>query len=168
MDHHNLALVSLKDLGSGCPVCYFVHSLGFDNSVMSNDFLDEARRRMIGSYPDWIKKFSVVDYVLNPRLIEKLYEEKQLLLAESLELKEELKAKSSELQTLKLENQKLSLQLNEAKRRSSLMFIISVLASLLTAIGVNVTTSNPDKWTGWVMIIVGVVLEGVVFLAIPK
>jgi len=135
---------------------------------MSDDFLDEARKRMIGSYPDWIKKFNVNDYVFNPRLIEKLYEDKQLLLAESLELRENLQKQSSELQALELKNQKLSLQLEEAKRRTTLMFVISVLASLLTGIGVNVATGNPDKWIGWTMIIFGVVLESVVFLAMPK
>jgi hypothetical protein len=69
---------------------------------MTKDFLDDARYRMIGSPPDWIKKFKVLDYVLNPNLIEKLYEEKQLLLAESLKLKEELQNRSTELQALKL------------------------------------------------------------------
>lgn len=123
---------------------------------------------MIGSYPDWIKKFNVIDYVLNPRLIEKLYEEKQLFLAESLELRKEVESQSSELQTLKLENQRLSLQLAEAKQRSALMFVVSVLASLLSGIGVNIATSDPNGWIGWVMIIAGVVLESVVFLAMPK
>jgi hypothetical protein len=135
---------------------------------MPDDFLDEARRRMIGSYPDWIRKFNVIDYVGNAPLIEKLYEERQLLLAECLELREAVQSQSSELQALKLENQRVSLQLEEAKRRSTLMFVISVLASLLTGIGVNVATSNPDKWIGWVMIIFGVVLESVVFLAMPR
>jgi hypothetical protein len=135
---------------------------------MPDDFLDEARRRMIGSYPDWIKKFNVIDYVFNPRLIEKLYEEKQLLLVECLELREATQSQSSELQALKLENQRLALQLNEAKRRSALMFVVSVLASLLTGIGVNVATSNPDRWIGWIMIVFGIVLESVVFLAMPR
>jgi hypothetical protein len=135
---------------------------------MPDDFLDEARRRMIGSYPDWIKKFNVIDYVFNPRLIEKLYEEKQLLLVECLELREGIQSQSSELQALKLENQRLALQLNEAKRRSALMFVVSVLASLLTGIGVNVATSNPDRWIGWIMIVFGIVLESVVFLAMPR
>jgi hypothetical protein len=135
---------------------------------MPDDFLDEARRRMIGSYPDWIKKFNVIDYVFNPRLIEKLYEEKQLLLVECLELREPTHSQSSELQALKLENQRLALQLNEAKRRSALMFVVSVLASLLTGIGVNVATSNPDRWIGWIMIVFGIVLESVVFLAMPR
>jgi hypothetical protein len=135
---------------------------------MPDDFLDEARRRMIGSYPDWIKKFNVIDYVFNPRLIEKLYEEKQLLLVECLELREPTQSQSSELQALKLENQRLALQLNEAKRRSALMFVVSVLASLLTGIGVNVATSNPDRWIGWIMIVFGIVLESVVFLAMPR
>lgn len=123
---------------------------------------------MLGSYPDWIKKFNVNDYVLNPRLIEKLYEEKQLLLTECLSLREEIQKKTLEGQALQLEKQRLTLQLAEAKRRSRLMFVISVLASLLTAIGVNVATGDPKGWTGWVMIAAGIVLESVVFFAIPK
>jgi hypothetical protein len=48
------------------------------------------------------------------------------------------------------------------------MFVLSVLASLLTGIGVNVVTGDPNNWMGWVMIISGVVHESVVFVAIPK
>ena len=135
---------------------------------MSQDFLDQAKRKMIGTSPNWIKPFKVDDYVSNPPLIEKLYEEKQFHLAEKEALREELQAKSSEVQTLELENQKLSLKLDEAKRRSFLMFIISILGSLLTGIGVNVATGNPNNWTGWVMILAGIILEIVVFLAMPR
>ena len=134
---------------------------------MTEDFLEEARQRMIGSYPDWIKKFNVKDYVLNPPLIEKLHEEKQLLLAENLKIRKTVQARSSELTALKLENQKLSLQLNEAKGRSTLMFILSVLGSLLVGIGVNIATGNPQGWIGWIMIGFGTVLEIVVFIAKP-
>lgn len=135
---------------------------------MPDDFLEEARRRTIGSYSDWIKKFNAMEYVLNPPLIEKLYEEKQLLLAECLKLQEEIQTQSSEVQALKLENQKLSLQLGESKRRSNLGFAISLLASLLVAIGVNVVTSKPDRWIGWVLIVSGIVLESIAFLAISQ
>jgi hypothetical protein len=38
----------------------------------------------------------------------------------------------------------------------------------MTAIGVNVATNNPNRWVGWVMIVTGIALQGVGFLAIPK
>ena len=107
---------------------------------------------MIGSYPDWIKKFNVSDDDLNPPLIEKLHQEKQFLLSENLKIRKTVQARVSELTALKLENQKLSLQLNEARARSTLMLILSVLGSVLVGIGVNVATGNPQGWIGWILV----------------
>jgi hypothetical protein len=45
---------------------------------MSQDFLDQVKRKMIGTSPNWIKPFKVDDYVSNPPLIEKLYSDRAL------------------------------------------------------------------------------------------
>jgi len=134
---------------------------------MSFSEADKVRRIIIGKYVDWVKRFDVNEYVQNPPLIEKLYEEKQLALLSSLELKDRVQELEGQVHDLTLENQRLRLQVSEAHRRSSLMFLLSLIATVLIGIGVNVATSTPYRWTGWVMVITGCVLEVIAFSSRP-
>ncbi len=135
---------------------------------MPTDSTERAKRMMIGRYADWVKRFDVNEYVQNRPLIEKLYEEKQLALSSSIDLGQEVKALESQLHELKLTNQRLELELNESNRKSSLLFILSLLATILLGIGVNIATASPSDWTGWIMIVSACIIEIIAFLSRPQ
>lgn len=129
---------------------------------------ERAKRIIIGRYAEWIKRFDVNEYVQNAPLIEKLYEEKQLALTSSIDLERQLEELESQYHELQLQNQRLELELNEATRRSYFLFAVSLVATLLVGIGVNIATSSPAGWTGWVMIVAACILEVIAFLLRPQ
>lgn len=135
---------------------------------MSIDGTERARRIIIGRYADWVKRFDVNEYVQNPPLIEKLYEEKQLALTSSIDLEKQVKELGFQIHELNLRNQRLELELGEASRKSYLLFALSLLATVLIGIGVNIATSSPNGWTGWVMIVAACILEVVAFFSRPQ
>jgi hypothetical protein len=135
---------------------------------MPIEISDLARQYIIGSYTKWVKRFDVNDYVKNPPMIEKLYEEKQLALAEAAKLENLVESLKSQNHELELHKQRLELLVNEAHRRSNLVFGLSLLATLFIGIGVNLVTSTPYLWIGWMMIISGCILEVVAFFSKSK
>lgn len=135
---------------------------------MPTEGTERARQIIIGRYADWVKRFDVNEYVQNPPLIEKLYEEKQLALTSSIDLEKQVKEFGSQIHELKLQNQRLELELSEVSRKSYLIFALSLLATVLVGIGVNIATSSPNGWTGWVMIVAGCILEVVAFFSRPQ
>jgi hypothetical protein len=135
---------------------------------MPSDFTPKARRMMIGRYAEWIKTFDVTDYIQNPPMIEKLFEEKQLALSSSFDLEKQVKELESQVYELKLQNQKLELEVAEASRKSFIMFSLSLLATVLLGIGVNIATSTPNGWAGWIMIVTAFILEAVAFFSRPQ
>lgn len=135
---------------------------------MPTDSTERAKRMMIGKYADWVKRFDVNEYVQNRPLIEKLYEEKQLALSSSIDLEQEVKVLESQIHELKLINQRLELELSELNKKSSLLFILSLLATILLGIGVNIATSSPNDWTGWIMIASACIIEVIAFLSRPQ
>ena len=135
---------------------------------MAQQSIEGARRAVLGRATDWIKRFDVDDYVDNPPLIEKLYEEKQLTLGEAMEFKGQLEAAQGKLHQLQLENQTLRHGLVEASRRSSFMFALSLVAMLLLGLGINVASQQPGDRLGWVLIGLGCVVEVVAFFLKPR
>lgn len=135
---------------------------------MPTEATERAKRMMIGRYADWVKRFDVNEYVQNRPLIEKLYEEKQLALSTSIDLEQQVKTLQSEIHELKLTKQRLELELGESQRKSSLLFILSLLATILVGIGVNIATTASGNWTGWVMIVAACILEIIAFLSRPQ
>lgn len=135
---------------------------------MSNNLTKQAKRVIIGRYPDWIKKFDIDDYFNNRPMIEKLYEERQLALATTLDHEETIKNLSNEVDTLKEENISLVLKLSNSKKQSVLIFLLSILVTILISIGVNIVTDKPYVWVGWVLIASSVVLEFISFLVVRQ
>ncbi len=133
---------------------------------MSSDF--QVKRRIIGRTSDWIKRFDVSEYVQNPPLIEKLHEEKQLALSHTLDLEIQISKLSEKNHELELQNQKLMLQYDEQKHRSSYIFALSIIAGITASIGANIATGEPYGWVGWIMIAVAVALEIAAFWMTPK
>ena len=129
---------------------------------MFSELSDKAKKRIIGRY-DWIKKFDVNEYVQNPPLIEKLYEEKQLALVAFFDLEEKAKNLTERVHSLELENRELTTQIREVKNQQISVFGLSIVATVLIGIGVNIATDKPYAWAGWVMIAVSVILEVIAF-----
>jgi hypothetical protein len=134
---------------------------------MTTSESDKVKRIIVGRYVDWVKRFDVYEYVQNPPMIEKLYEERQLALLSSLELEKRIGELEAQNNDLRLQNQKLTLQVKEARQRSFLMFLLSLIATVLVGVGVNIATSTPYGWTGWIMIASGCILEIIAFISRP-
>jgi len=101
-------------------------------------------------------------------MIEKLFEEKQLALLESFDLRDRVRDLEINIHEMELNKQRLEIQLNEANRRSHIVFILTLVAAVLIGLGVNIATSNPSNWAGWVMIVSACILEIIAFFAKPK
>ncbi|GIK38143.1 MAG: hypothetical protein BroJett011_19760 [Chloroflexota bacterium] len=98
----------------------------------------------------------------------KLYEERQLALTSTYDLEKLVKELEVQVNELNLEKQRLELQLSEASRKSTLVFALSLLATVLVGIGVNIATTTPSDWSGWTMIVAGCLIEGVAFFSRPS
>ena len=133
---------------------------------MSNDYndsLEEARRKLVGDNADWIVKFDVEDYVNNPPMIRLLYQEKQLLQTECFGLKKDLECQVVEFNELNSKTVRLSEQLNQVQKDSLPIFTLSVLANLMTGIGINFLTSDSQQWIGGLFIIASVVILIIIY-----
>jgi len=135
---------------------------------MTQDAADQAKRLIIGEYVEWVKRFDINDYVKNRPMIEKLYEEKQLALARSFQLEEKVQKLEIHIHDLELKNQKLTLNIHETSRKSTVTFLLSLVATVLVGVGVNIATSTPYGWTGWIMVFVACILQVIAFLSMPK
>lgn len=78
---------------------------------------ERARKLIIGNEGDWIKPFNPEDFLGNVRLIEKLHEEKQLALLTSIDLENQAKGLGTQIQDLKLENERLRLEVNHKEEQ---------------------------------------------------
>lgn len=134
---------------------------------MTKEGTDRLKRMMIGRYAEWVTRFDESEYLENPPLIRKLFEEKQIALTSAYELEKQHRDLENEINDLRLENQRLSLQLREVSRKSNLMFSLALVATILLGIGVNLATSSPSDFAGWIMILAGCTLEAVAYLARP-
>lgn len=131
---------------------------------MLGEIPEKAKRKITGKEPNWIRKFDISEYIQNPPMIRKLQEEKQLALTAFFELDEKVKSYAVRIHELELENQKLSLQTGESKRQQITIFGLSLLATIMLGIGINIATDAPFTWVGWVLISSSVILESFSFL----
>ena len=131
------------------------------------DVSKSIRLQIVGYSSNWIKKFDVRDYVKNPPLIEKLHEEKQLALATSLDLESKMQKLNEKIHFLELENNKLSALLSSANQKRTIKLILSITSLILMGLGVNIVSSKPYVWAGWVMIGSSCILQIAMFLIKP-
>jgi hypothetical protein len=125
-----------------------------------------VRQSTLGIYADWVT-FDPKERAKNPPPAY-LLKEKKAFLESAIALDEQVKNLESQVTELKLQNQKLEMELGEASRKSYLIFALSLLATVMVGIGVNIATSAPNGWTGWVMIIAACILEGIAFFSRPQ
>jgi hypothetical protein len=96
-------------------------------------------------------------------MIRLLYQEKQLLQTECFGLKKDLEEQVVEFNELHSKTVRLSEQLNQVKKDSLPIFTLSVLANLMTGIGINLLTSNSQQWIGGLFIIASVVILIIIY-----
>ena len=58
---------------------------------------------------------------------------------------------------------KIEVQTPESTKYSTTSFILSLATAITLAIGVNILTSDTDKWLGWFLIVLAIVLETIAF-----
>src|SRR5258706_11816602 len=120
---------------------------------MASENTAKVKRLMIRRSVEWVTSFDVTDYVQNPPLIKKLYEEKQLAQLTLLEYEKRIKKLEGTNHEFEMNNQRLQIENNDSKKKSVIVFILALLAMILIGFGVNIVTSTPYEWTGWVMIV---------------
>ena len=130
---------------------------------MSTD--KKERNLILGKYADWVVIPDPEEFEDNVLAMRLLIQQRQFTLATSIDLERRVKELEAEVHTLELENQRLRLELDEAARKSVFVFSLSLLATVLVGIGVNVATSQPENWMGWVLIMAACAIEGIAFLS---
>ena len=135
---------------------------------MPEDGVERVRQRMRSRHAALIAQFDESEYRDNMSRVKRLFAEKELAVLSSLDLQNQIKELESQIRGLELKNQRLDMQVELVGRKSSIVFALSLLATVLVGIGVNVATSTPYGWTGWVMIAAACVLEGIAFLTRPS
>lgn len=137
---------------------------------MPQELTRRVRQMIIGLPSRWIKEFDVREYVQNPPMIEKLYEEKQLWLSWCHDLNDQVNDLSPRLHECETRNRLLEQQLETAKRHSCIAFFLTLSATIFVGLGINIVTDTPDNWVGWVLIGFSVINEVIAFLltVLPK
>lgn len=135
---------------------------------MPTDRAKRARRSILGRCADWVVPFDPGDYENNPQAIALLHQAKQLALASSLDLEDQVRDLETRVHQLTLQNQRLELELTEASRKSFVVFSLSLLGTVMVGIGASIVPAASGGWIGWVMIIVGCLIEGITFFLRPR
>lgn len=135
---------------------------------MANQTTERVKKLMVSRYSEWVIRFDVSEYLQNPPMIKKLYEEKQIAQMSVLELEKKVDRLEVKTHKLELDKQRLEIGTGIARRRSIVIFLLSLLAAILVGIGVNIATSQPFAWTGWIMIIAATVLEIISFINLQR
>jgi len=135
---------------------------------MASENTEKVKRLMLRTSVEWVTSFDVSDYIQNPPLIKKLYEEKQLAQLTIMEYEKKTKKLEETKHELEMSNQRLQIENDDSKKKSVIVFILALLATILIGFGVNIVTSTPYGWTGWIMIVIACVLEFIAFINIQK
>ena len=152
-------------------LCYTLH--------MPKNPVHSSKLVIIGQSSYLIKPLESKDLVGNKMMIEKINEERQIALLAVQDFDIKINELREENWELKLENQKLGLELRAekqkyqielkaAERKSSLVFILSLVATIFVGIGINLVTSSFYTWIGWVMIVAACIIEILAFLIKPE
>jgi hypothetical protein len=135
---------------------------------MASENTEKVKRLMLRRSFEWVTSFDVTDYVQNPPLIKKLHEEKQLAQLTIVEYEKRIKKLEGTKHDLEMSNQRLQIENDDSRKKSVIVFILALLATILIGFGVNIVTSTPYGWTGWIMIVAACVLEFIAFINVQK
>lgn len=135
---------------------------------MASENTEKVKRLMLRRSVEWVTSFDVTDYVQNPPMIKKLYEEKQLAQLVALEYEKKIKKLEGVNREFEMNNQRLQIENNDTKRKSIIVFVLALLTTILIGFGVNIVTSTPYGWTGWIMIVAACIIEFIAFINLRK
>lgn len=126
---------------------------------------NKSRRAQIAKYISYqVKHFDVSGYVGNPVMVTNLYKEKEEAKAEARVLREDLEASKEVCHQLQLEKQALQHRLKDATWKAFLQILVTIIGTVILAIGINLVTSPTRDWLAYVMIALGGMLEIVAYL----
>jgi hypothetical protein len=126
---------------------------------------NKSRRAQFTKYISYkVQHFDVSGYVGNPVMIKNLYKEKEEAKEEVRELRDQLEASRLSFHQLQLEKQALELRLKDATWKSFLQLLVTIIGTVILAIGINIVTSPAHDWIGYVMVVLGGILEVVAYL----
>ena len=132
---------------------------------MSANKAKKAPNLILGKYADWVVIPDPEEFEDNVLAMRLLIQQRQFTLATSIDLERQVRELETKVHKLELQNQRLRLELDEAARKSVLVFLLSLLATVLVGVGVNVATSKPENWMGWLLILTACVIEGLAFFS---
>ena len=135
---------------------------------IANGYLD-IEYKELRSPSEWRVRFRVDDYLGNPRLIEKLNEEKMAathswVFAEKrlAQERERAEALAVKYQQLEVSVSRLELSAQQAARASTLTFYLGVAGAISLGCGTNLITGSKAE-LGLLLIFIGVTLEFVAY-----
>lgn len=86
-----------------------------------------------------------------------------------------IEEKNKQIATMQDETSKLQIKLTRAEgkleevsRSSIAQFLVSIMATVLLGFGVNLVTTTPSSWIGWMLIVAGIILSIVAFIFVRK
>lgn len=137
---------------------------------MDDFFIRKINRKIINDELDWVCQFKVEDYVDNPPMILKLYEEKQSFMAIKLKCEKEIENLKQSNHNLELRNERLDAELKSIKSQKYLWYyILSLIPPVLIGVGVNfITSEDLDNTVGWGIILIGIFVKVIEFFLPPK
>lgn len=94
---------------------------------------------------------------------QKLGEENKQLNSSLKEKNKQIEAMQEGTHQLQIKLAKAEGRLEDVSRNSFLQFLVSVTAAVLLGFGVNIVTTTPSNWVGWILIATSILLSIVAF-----
>lgn len=108
------------------------------------------------------------------REIERLQEDKKTTIVELNSLKSQSEELKSQNHKLEMEKREIDIELrgtkqkvDEISRASLLKYAVSLAAAIVLGFGVNIVTSSPYDWKGWLIITLSIILAVIAFF-VPR
>jgi hypothetical protein len=135
-----------------------------------SDHLEKRLEEKINSSTELEIKVKVISTKLdetnnNLKKMEEANRQLNLLLEEK---NKQIAAMQDEKSTIQIKLTQTEVKLDEVSRSSFVQFLVSVMATVLLGFGVNIVTTTPSSWIGWVLIVASIVLSIVAFIFVRK
>jgi hypothetical protein len=108
---------------------------------------------------------NIDEYYKNRPMIIKLLKDQEAAKLYIGDQQQKLEAAKDKIHSLEIEKEKLLTKIDESKGQSFMGFGLSVVATILIGVGINIVTGNPPdaSWMGWAMIVFAVVIDLLAF-----
>ena len=129
-------------------------------ATMSESPYSQRREYIASTQEEWMTRFGVEDYVSNEKLTAKLIEDSHMFELECIDLRRKNQELQNMIATATEERKLLQARFENVSSDSKHSYFVSVLASLLLALGVNLVTNESSTSSstftamGWIGLIV--------------